>query len=168
MGLKREDDASESVVSRLKGANGSAPAATRASSQNQKASREPSALVREPLARPARERATLEQIARTLRERRLHELAPSQLLKAGIAELAALGARQLERAIAALERGRLGRKTRKSVPSSTFGAPDGGVMIPRLPPEPESARASSMRIMLYRFADPEQFRSGIPPSPAHA
>lgn len=174
MSLKRENDArdrrvaaSESAVSRLKGANGSAPAGMRASIQNQDTSWKPSADVREPLARPAGDRATREQIAQTLREHRLHELARSPLLKAGLAERTSLNTAQLERAIAAVEPIRLGRGAKQPVPSSTFGAPDGEALTPRLPPEAERVRASPM-IMLSCFADREHFCSGIASPPADA
>ena len=174
MGLKRDDDArdrhlaaSERLAPRLKGANGRAPAATRASIQDQETSRKPSAVAREPPAWPAGDRATREEIAQTLREHRLHEFARSPLLKAGIAERASLNTTQLGRAIAAVEPVRLGRGAKESVPSSTFGASDGGVMAPQLPPEPESVRASPI-IMLYCFRDRGRLCSAIPSSPGHA
>lgn len=109
-GLKHEDEAAaESVVSQLKGGGAQEvpPAAA-----HEREGKTPSVerVVRESFSMPAAERTKLEELVKMLRKRGLYEVTRSQLLRAGIAQLAALEVAELERAVTAVERGRPGRK----------------------------------------------------------
>jgi hypothetical protein len=121
-GLQQEDvalearfTAAESVVSQLKavGTSPQPPAAQPAQNRQKRkaqASGSSERVVRESLSMPASERATLDELITTLRKRGLYEVTRSQLLRAGIAQLAALQGPELERVVAAIERPRPGRK----------------------------------------------------------
>jgi hypothetical protein len=67
-------------------------------------------MVRESVSMPVQERQILDDLVKSLRKRGVYEVTRSQLLRAGIAKLAALAGPELEEAIATVERGRPGRK----------------------------------------------------------
>lgn len=117
-GLKQEDDAlearfstAESVVSQLRGAAGPGAAASAPAATEERKSKAPAErVVRETVSMPLSERNTLDDLLTTARRHGLYEVTRSQLLRAGIAQLAALEADELERELAKVERLRPGRK----------------------------------------------------------
>jgi hypothetical protein len=130
-GLQREDRAldarfavADSAMAQLKaaatatepqppvtpeGAKFSGKSAKRASSKSTKSAAD-GAVVRESFSMPSDERDTLDRLILTLRKRGVYEVTRSQLLRAGIAKLAALEGPELEEAILSVERGRPRRK----------------------------------------------------------
>jgi hypothetical protein len=83
---------------------------TAAAAEQRKPKAPTARVVRETVSMPLSERDKLDELLTTARKRGLYEVTRSQLLRAGIAQLAALDGEGLERELAKVERLRPGRK----------------------------------------------------------